>query len=603
MAISSDIKEEYNVLQLVKDAENENIFIPEFQRHFIWDRSQIKLLIDSLYRKYTINSILIWNGGDELARRRVGGSLKEIKFPNSDKGEKISYILDGQQRTTALMLVFTDKNIYKGKNVRKKERATLYFNQKCNDDDPEKLFIFDDEIILIDNNEIMLKKFTEEEIFKKFEGRFVNLKHIYYYKDPVKAGEIQTKVADYFEKNLEKTINYIEMLNKLGDRILSRRIYLIFQPGKLDEVLDIFERINTQNTKLNIHDIMVAKTYKLMEEDDHQFYFNLRNYLKFICSSDVTNKYLLNEERIDPDRIDLLVDEATLLFLIMIILRRQFVQKEILRISTEELYINIKNVGRILQKAAQEMEVFNVKANRLRDYVPIFKFIVAYVAENEKKLNNPNTKEFIKFWFWNTLLYNRYPGAQNERIKADYDNLSADKLNESKKDIVKDRTKKYNFNELIDGYYDRKREQIYLAIATLFLNNDPQDFYSGIQLRSTTKSLEHHHIFPVNSKFGRVYCETYKNDPEKVNLINNVANIALLTDATNNEIRHKDPKDYISSLEGEYKKVGKEQQFYRVMKSQLISKEMIEFLKKNDFDNFVLQRTKLIVGKINELCE
>ena len=31
------------------------------------------------------------------------------------------YLLDGQQRTTALTLALTDKHIYKGNNVRKKE--------------------------------------------------------------------------------------------------------------------------------------------------------------------------------------------------------------------------------------------------------------------------------------------------------------------------------------------------------------------------------------------------------------------------------------------------------------------------------------------------
>jgi uncharacterized protein with ParB-like and HNH nuclease domain len=46
------------VRDLIAMAGNEQIFLPEFQRPFVWDKSQIKLLIDSLYSDYTISSIL-----------------------------------------------------------------------------------------------------------------------------------------------------------------------------------------------------------------------------------------------------------------------------------------------------------------------------------------------------------------------------------------------------------------------------------------------------------------------------------------------------------------------------------------------------------------
>ena len=90
--------EELNIESLIKYAENEKIWLPEFQRPFVWDKNQIRLLIDSLYHNYTISSILLWEGGDELARRRVGASIKEIKIPE-EKDENVVYLLDGQQST------------------------------------------------------------------------------------------------------------------------------------------------------------------------------------------------------------------------------------------------------------------------------------------------------------------------------------------------------------------------------------------------------------------------------------------------------------------------------------------------------------------------
>ncbi len=49
-----------NIKRLIQLAEKEQILLPEFQRPFVWDKSQIKLLIDSLFNNYTISSILVW---------------------------------------------------------------------------------------------------------------------------------------------------------------------------------------------------------------------------------------------------------------------------------------------------------------------------------------------------------------------------------------------------------------------------------------------------------------------------------------------------------------------------------------------------------------
>ena len=79
--------QELTVELLINYAESEKIWLPEFQRSFVWDYNQIRLLIDSLYNNYTISNILIWDGTDELARRRVGGSIKEIQIPKPSNNE------------------------------------------------------------------------------------------------------------------------------------------------------------------------------------------------------------------------------------------------------------------------------------------------------------------------------------------------------------------------------------------------------------------------------------------------------------------------------------------------------------------------------------
>ena len=79
--------------------------IPTFQRLFVWNPEDIINLWDSLYKRYPIGSILCWDTDVRLhVHRKIGG----FYFPEEDgaRQEMRSYILDGQQRATALLTSF-----------------------------------------------------------------------------------------------------------------------------------------------------------------------------------------------------------------------------------------------------------------------------------------------------------------------------------------------------------------------------------------------------------------------------------------------------------------------------------------------------------------
>ena len=68
----------------------EDFVIPEIQRPFVWKRSQVRDLIDSLYQGYPTGYIITWKNPD--VRTKDGGR---------SNGKKV--LIDGQQRITALM--------------------------------------------------------------------------------------------------------------------------------------------------------------------------------------------------------------------------------------------------------------------------------------------------------------------------------------------------------------------------------------------------------------------------------------------------------------------------------------------------------------------
>jgi len=597
-------EQEVNIGQLIKNAEEERIWLPEFQRPFVWDKSQIRLLIDSLYHNYTISSILIWEGGDELARRRVGGSIKEIKIPKGG-AERVIYLLDGQQRTTALLLSFTDKPVYKGTNYKKIEIINIYWDSEYTGDDPELRWLLEDEPIFKtggDDEHLALWDLTQEEIFEKFGSRFVKIKHVY--------------SRDEFTKDWKKKISpellfdYYEKINELKEKILSRKVHDIEQPGNLEQVLEVFERINTKNTKLSVFDIMVAKTYRKIDDN----YFDLRSYFKVLNYEDsIKANYFEILEEIDLDKVEMKVDEDLMLFLVMVMLKKEFKATQILKIRTEDLIANTKVLHDKFQYLLGLMrKQYNIEHEELYKYQPILKFLSAAIGHFPKI--NLQEQDFLNKWFWNTMLKNRYPGAQNERIAKDFSYIEKYDLSSALKKMQLDNTRNYdNVEKLLENgpvafeaYYSSSGQQIYRAFIQLLKSKNAKDFYSGFPPSKSGAAahwLEEHHIFPKNSKAGKEIIKKYA-DTTTPDVINNIANIALLTKETNgSRIRAKSPSDYILQFENDYKTANKLNQFYEIMESQFISKQMIEMLKQNDFEGFLKARSLELKKQIDELCK
>jgi hypothetical protein len=52
-----------------------SIALPEFQRGYVWNREQVRGLMQSLYRRYPVGSLLVWETRTEEAHARGDGTL------------------------------------------------------------------------------------------------------------------------------------------------------------------------------------------------------------------------------------------------------------------------------------------------------------------------------------------------------------------------------------------------------------------------------------------------------------------------------------------------------------------------------------------------
>lgn len=85
--------EQLKVHEIVKQAVGKSVDIPEFQREFVWGTEQVKLLAESLYRGYPVGSFLLWDSSEYQEAKTAQGTQASL------------WIVDGQQRTTALCLL------------------------------------------------------------------------------------------------------------------------------------------------------------------------------------------------------------------------------------------------------------------------------------------------------------------------------------------------------------------------------------------------------------------------------------------------------------------------------------------------------------------
>jgi hypothetical protein len=89
---------QYSVSGILGLIETEQFVIPEIQRPFVWKRSQVRDLIDSLYNGYPTGYIITWKNPD--VKTKDGGT---------SNGKHV--LIDGQQRVTALMAAIAGKEV------------------------------------------------------------------------------------------------------------------------------------------------------------------------------------------------------------------------------------------------------------------------------------------------------------------------------------------------------------------------------------------------------------------------------------------------------------------------------------------------------------
>ena len=212
----------YTVEQILKFIKSDYIAIPEIQRPFVWKGKQVRDLVDSLYKGYPTGYIIISKSPDLKLKDGTTASGKNI-------------MIDGQQRVTAMMTALVGHEVFNA-DFEKKHIAIAYNPFAKND---EESFAVQDNAILKDKKWIPDISVIFQTTFDSF-----------------------SFVQDFCEANPEITPKeFNQQIQKLFD-IKNRKLGVIELFDKelsIDEVTEIFIRINSQGTKLNQADFAMSR--------------------------------------------------------------------------------------------------------------------------------------------------------------------------------------------------------------------------------------------------------------------------------------------------------------------------------------------------------
>ena len=122
---------------LISDIEQGQIKIPQFQREFVWDLRKCASLMDSIVKGYPIGTLIFRKTKERLRSvRDIGGCT----LPEPDEGDFIEFVLDGQQRLTALFASLKGLEVER-EGTRNDDFAEMYVDLEAKED--EQIIITD----------------------------------------------------------------------------------------------------------------------------------------------------------------------------------------------------------------------------------------------------------------------------------------------------------------------------------------------------------------------------------------------------------------------------------------------------------------------------
>ena len=552
---------------IFQDVEKGRCAVPDFQRYWTWNKKQIEELWESIFQGYYVGSLLTWpSSKQKLGKIPIVGGPKVNDSPD--------LILDGQQRITAIYYAVKapQKNL---PNTEKPYEFFLNINALL---DPSR-----DSSEIIDSRssqKIKKKKLHDTQIQynkKIFPLTLFQDKNytdwLFDFYDYLKTNE------GYSDEDAKKY--YKKLLEVFGNVWTSYEIPIVKLPESLilDNVATVFERINSKGTPLGVFDLLNARfiiheiVLRNQWEDIKDSHENLRKW----------------SDEFKNEKVPLYIVQALALSKSGFLRRKTVLNlDELYKISGKfdsVLFLkDWKEMSDYVEKAivritSTGVEGFGAVNYDFIPYTTMVPLIASLLKEIKNKPNKPSCISKIRFWYWNSILGDRYSGSSDSTVEYDFKML--------KKWFDGNITDPFVVEEKDNFNTQKSNSALYKAVMCVVAKKGALDFIQDEPLQYG--KLDDHHIFP------RSKAKQFNAGDE----IDSVLNRTLIFDKTNQFFSNRSPSEYLTEIMKEQDIDKTELQ--KRLSTHLISPSAFECLISDDFKGFIKEREKTIREEFKKL--
>lgn len=578
--MNTNTQETKSIEDIVKMIDSGKLLLPEFQRDFKWPIEKSETLFDSIFQDLFIGSLIVSRPKFDLAckgfdlRERGKSSRKPVpkQYTSDDfEHQDIYTLLDGQQRATSIYRALKGKDII---HIIFKDIDTLLSDEYYDYEEQKILVKYDKYVEGFDSSRPKNGEFhlSISDLYtsldyreSKFLNEFVNPQL-----DEFNIDENQKEVLRDYAGTLHKDFrsDIVKKANLLSVQLLNM---------DLEKFCLYFERSNSQGLNLSFTDIITAKVYidfklsrkikdaKKLKYFDEKYVDSVVRYINFIANGEVTKKSILK----DLKGIHFIENWDTV----------------------------IKDLSHIQQWLEENNWLFNVSKIPYRTMLlPILSFY-QNLPNKEFSQANQNQLDMLKFWFYGSILDNRYGGARHGST-----NVVLKKDCELMQNLAKDKypDKIYWQNLRIEGSYEefKKLDNNSSAKAMglsyyLWSKRQFKNLENNAKV-SINANIDVHHVVPSNyikKKFGE-FSEEFDYSDSILNKIriNKISNIKIKDKAPSiylNDIKSNSPNpDILDSLESHSLDDGE---------------KLLDGTYDEDYFGFIKARFKALEPHLNEL--
>ena len=530
------------VSQVLDKIDENQLFVPAFQREYVWKKDDAKNLIASLIREYPTGTMLTWetNSPPELKGK--------WKYDHNQGSVKL--ILDGQQRITTLYMLIRGKfpPYYSAEEITVDTRR-LYINVETIELSYFKKNQMENNPLWVNLTDIFQKKTRARDVVKDIKS---------------KGEDVSDELDDLIDDNFR-------VVESIPDRDFLEQSIPI--KASIKEAIDIFYIVNASGVNLTDAELALAQICGYWPEARELFKNKLQNLEK--------NGFVF--------KLDFLV------YVALGVLHHG--GSEMKKLHSSDNYPKIKEAWELLDKEVLDYVMNVMKTHAFIDHtkeinsvyalIPIIVFTFTKFQAGDKSLSQEEIKKITK-WFYYSQIRHRYISQLPQKLEKDigivvkslmpFDDL----LN-----IIKlERPLEISKDEFVGVDV---RHPLFSLMRWYFKSRNAICFTTGVGIRQNmgkNYSLEKDHVFPYSVLKDAGYGQ---NNRLKYALAQEITNRVILTGTANRSKSNKLAEDYLSFVE-------KHQKNALVLQSIPLDKEL---WKLKNFEAFLEERRKMLTNELN----